>query len=83
MPLSQTDIRKVQRWIQDKASANKCSICGSNNWSVSNEIAFLLTADNNTGRINHLDGTPLVVVTCRECGHVMPFSAIVVGVWRP
>lgn len=84
MPLSDSDMNKIREWLQrtGRNRAFACPWCGGNNWQPSNELAFAVAVDSQTGRINHLAGVPMVAVACNECSYIMLFSAKAIGIMR-
>lgn len=82
MTLSERDIRKILDWLQQKGRgrAFACPWCASNNWAPSNELAFPVTIDSQTTRVNYLEGIPMVAVVCNECSYIMLFNAAKIGV---
>ena len=80
MPLNSSDQEKAKEWITSHSPQLQCD-CGSRNWTVGPELAFPVMADSHTGRINYLTGYPMVVVTCNDCGRMLFYSAMKLGVW--
>jgi len=73
------DTAKVVAWLNEKWDGDKkCPISGDNSWSISKDI--LVSLPYSRGGLT-LGGNqyPLVLVTCTECGYVMTFSAMIMG----
>jgi hypothetical protein len=55
-----------------------CPICGVVRWSISPDFAWRGTIGSD-GKLVGGDYHPFVVLTCGNCGHVILFNAVVMG----
>jgi len=81
MSLSPEDSAKVQQWLNSKCIKDTCDKCNSNEWSTGS-ISFLptLKKDGDTTNLDIVNGLPVIHMACNNCGYVMFFSAVKMGV---
>ena len=71
--------QKVQSWLQDKNVSGTCSVCKTQtNWSIGEIVA----SPTLSGKGMSLGGptVPMVQVVCGNCGYVMHFGAVPMGI---
>ena len=79
MQLTESDQETIKQWIESRVGASvRCFICGRNQWSLSSG-SLVVGYDVHTGRIHYMDGIPMVGLICNNCGHVVWFSALMMG----
>lgn len=59
-----------------------CSICGTNTWSVSPQLAELRPLSLAGFLLGGVTVTPLIVLTCNNCGNTVLINALKAG-WQP
>jgi hypothetical protein len=79
MLLSQEDQNRFREWIEKKCGALRCTCCGRGQWEIAPFASILLAVDTHTTRFFYHQGIPLVSLTCKDCGHMVFFSANIVG----
>lgn len=79
MPLTDSQVEDIERWIRSHALMFQCACCGAKEWVIQRELSFALTIEPQGGRINYLGGYPMVVITCKNCGYTVLFNAIQMG----
>ena len=78
--LTEEDLEKVKKWLEERAGQGfRCFVCGLGHWSILPNVAITSMFDTYTGRIFYMDGIPQVAVLCNDCGHIVWFSARVMG----
>ena len=70
---------KLLNTINEKWLTKQCPMCGENNWTIDEDIVTAIRVDEN--RDIQLGGkfSPLVAVTCLNCGHVVFVNPLVIG----
>lgn len=63
--------------LKEKKLPRNCSACGTNRWTLSNEM-YLLSAFS-SGAIVLGSGLPCVALVCRNCGHTQLYNVFVAG----
>ena len=64
-----------EHWQGEK----ECPVCRSNKWTISEKPAELREYERGSLTIGG-PVYPLVLVTCRVCGHTLLFNAIIMGI---
>jgi len=70
MPLDPQQRQTALDWLRDRVPINPCLICGAPEFSLG-EIVNLATTGSGA--------VPCLTVTCKECGNVRLFSAVLMG----
>lgn len=73
------DSYRVEQWLHSRSPSVRCPCCGERNFEVGNILAMTNSIQDDTGRVNYLNGFPLVVVMCHNCAYVMFFAAKQMG----
>ena len=70
-------------WKKDISGQRKCEICGTGNWTVSQDLITPIVMSQGGG-IN-LGGTsyPQIQVICTTCGNTKYFNAVVLKIHEP
>lgn len=77
------DVEKVVNWLNSQWQGPKlCPICKNNNWSVS-EKPVELREFHGPGLVVGGPIYPLISITCKVCGHMLLFNAIIAGLLVP
>lgn len=79
MQLSEEDRKRVGDWIHEKCMPMRCFCCGSNKWEAAPFAVIWIGFNTHTTRFHYAEGTPVVYAACRTCGHLVPFSAMMIG----
>ncbi len=81
MQLSAEDQNKFKEWLQKKCGVSifRCICCGLGNWDIAPFASILLTVDTHTTRFFYHEGIPVLSLTCMNCGHMLLFSAGLMG----
>lgn len=72
MPLSQEQAHKLQQWLDSRGVSRNCPMCSSNQWETGEIVSGTSVGD--TG-----SAVPMVQVVCGNCGYVMLFAAMPIG----
>ncbi len=72
MPLTREQAYKLQQWLNSRGVNLNCPMCGSAQW----ETGEIVSGVNVNDQRNTL---PMVQVVCGNCGYVMLFSAMPIG----
>lgn len=79
MIFTEEDKRKIDNWLKERCPQLRCFCCGSQNWEIQDRAAMTVIFDIHSGRINYMDGYPLVGLICEHCAYVSLFSASMIG----
>lgn len=79
MDFTTEDQTKIKDWIQSRTPNLRCFCCGNQRWQILPRAAMTSMFDTHTGRIYYMDGYPTVALLCEQCGHIVSFSAPVMG----
>lgn len=77
--LTEEEQAKVRQWLKERTPHLRCFCCGAGGWTVNPRVAMSSLWNPRSGRINYMEGYPVVVLQCDQCGHVLLFSAIAMG----
>jgi predicted RNA-binding Zn-ribbon protein involved in translation (DUF1610 family) len=72
MPLTREQAYKLQQWLNSRGVNLDCPMCGSAQWETG-EIVSGTSIDDTRNAV------PMVQVVCVNCGHVMLFAALPIG----
>jgi hypothetical protein len=78
MPLSPTQLRTAQDWI-DQYVGRHCPCCGYTSLHIDSNMMTLLQAPERGGELDPSTATPLLTLTCGVCANMRFFSAKMVG----
>lgn len=60
-----------------------CQLCGTKTWNVADQLAVVAVWNVDSGNsISFIDAPgamPLVMLTCTNCGYVIPINALILG----
>jgi len=77
MAANDTDLAKVQAWINEKAVRKTCPLCEHNHWSASKIVELRQFFG---GPLAETGGVvPTVLVVCQNCGYMMLLNAGIIG----
>jgi hypothetical protein len=79
MKLTTDDQEKVKAWITDKCGNMRCFCCGMPNWNIVDIASLSIAMNPKSGRVFYSQGIPVANVVCANCGHVVTFSANMLG----
>ena len=75
--------KDVLEWFKSQGVQGKCPACGKKRWSiggiVSASVANALGGDSTGMSSMHAESVPAVATICNDCGYVMLFSAMMMG----
>lgn len=71
---------KLINILNEKWGNRPCNMCGTGNWLVSDKVFELREFNNGDLIIGGGPITPLVTITCSECGNTILINPIVIGV---
>jgi len=79
--MSNIESKKLIDHLTNKWVDNKCPLCATNRWNISDKIYEL--REYNEGTLV-LGGTivPLIPVTCQNCGNTVFINSIVIGITK-
>ena len=72
MPLTHEQIYKLEQWWDSTEVNRNCPMCGSGEW----QAGEMVSGTDVSGQGNVL---PMVQVVCGNCGYVMMFAAMPIG----
>ena len=72
MPLSHEQVHKLEQWLDSKGVNRSCPMCGGGEWQMGEIVS-------GTGVQDQGNVLPMVQVVCGNCGHVMLFAAMPIG----
>ena len=72
------DQEKLNSYLK-RIKASPCTLCGNNNWSVSDTIFQALEFDAGGLRLGGTDSYPIIPITCSKCGNTIFINALVAG----
>jgi len=77
MPLSPDQLNKVNQWMASKGIRKNCSCCGFTNW----ECGAVVVMQPQGWQSSTLapSSIPVLPIGCSRCGHIMFFSAKMIG----
>lgn len=71
---------KLINILNEKWGNKPCNMCGTGNWLVSDKVFELREFNNGDLIIGGGPITPLVTITCSECGNTILINPIAIGV---
>ncbi len=80
MNLSEEDKKTIVDWLKEKCNNFRCVCCGLGHWDLAPDSVLLIGYDLRSTRFHYHAGIPLVGLTCKDCGHLLLFSPIVMGI---
>lgn len=84
MALTQDQIIQIGNWMKERGVRGTCPGCGNKRWSIAGLISAPLSTA--LGVEMHAVPTlqaqtvPAVATSCNDCGSVMLFSAVMIGI---
>ena len=77
MALTKKQTDTFQKWLNNKAPAHNCGMCGANKWALGD----IIQPPVRTGDEIALGGPsiPAVMLICGNCAHIELFAAVKVG----
>ena len=79
MKLTEADKSKITDWLSKKCGQMRCFCCGTGQWTLVDAATIGVGFDTHTTRFHYHDGVPVVSVACANCGHLVFFSAMMLG----
>ena len=71
---------KLINILNEKWGNRPCNMCGTGNWLVSDKVFELREFNNGDLIIGGGSITPLVTITCSECGNTILINPIAIGI---
>jgi hypothetical protein len=78
MPLDQSDLQKLNRWLAERGVNPICPSCGRNQWSVGDLIVAPSFREGNIDFGTQL--IPMVPLICGNCAYVRMYAAVPIGI---
>ncbi len=72
MPLTREQAYKLQQWLNSRGVNLDCPMCGSAQWETGEIVSGTSIDDKRVA-------VPMVQVVCVNCGYVMLFAALPIG----
>lgn len=73
--------QKAVDWLQRKWTGSQaCPVCGTNNWTVADHLVSPPITGVGGGTFLGGPSYPHVMLISNECGYVMMFNAIILGI---
>ena len=72
MPLTREQAYKLQQWLNSRGVNLDCPMCGSAQWETGEIVSGTSIEDTR-------NAVPMVQVVCVNCGYVMLFAALPIG----
>jgi hypothetical protein len=80
----EVEMAKIASWLNTHwHGGTTCPICGHNDWGVNPKLFEMREFQGGGLVVGFTLIQPLVIISCRVCGHVLLFNAAVMGVWSP
>lgn len=80
MELNAEDQQRIREWLESRLFPGfRCFLCGDSRWAMQPKAAMTVMYDTHTGRINYMDGYPMIGLICGRCAHIEWFSAPMMG----
>jgi predicted nucleic-acid-binding Zn-ribbon protein len=77
MPLTDVEVQRVAEWLKERGVRGACTSCGRTEWAlidvVTAPVSLPAGAESN-------ERVPVVVTACSNCGHVVLYSAVMIGI---
>lgn len=80
MPLSEEQKAQIVRWFQSREVDVVCPICGHDEFVPGEIITGYVYRDGAFRLVE--DSIPMVQEACLHCGHILLFSAVVLGLMK-
>ncbi|MDQ4077610.1 MAG: hypothetical protein M3220_15355 [Chloroflexota bacterium] len=72
VPITEAELARINRWLADKKVDMECTACGEAQWEVRQVLSVpVRTAQELV--------SPLIQLTCDNCGHVRLFDGLKIG----
>lgn len=75
--LTEEEVNKAIDWLNEKGKDWKCAVCQTDAFTVSNIVN--LNVSLGEGVMLGRSYTPALMATCQNCGHIVQFSAVALG----
>jgi len=80
----EVDVNKVVSWLNAHWHGDTtCPVCRHNDWGVGTRLFEVREFHSGGLVVGFTMIQPLVLITCRVCGHVLLFNAAATGAWSP
>lgn len=76
MPLTEQEVQQVTTWLKARGVQGGCSTCGHKEWG----IIDVINAPVHAPFARTTETVPVVATACGHCGHVVLFSAVMMGI---
>lgn len=70
---------KLIQAINEKWMSKNCPLCGKNNWNIGTNMVTMLGVSENTSIRIGGEITPVVAITCNECGNTIYINPLVIN----
>ncbi|MFA6408768.1 MAG: hypothetical protein WCW01_01120 [Gammaproteobacteria bacterium] len=80
MPISNETKETIINWLNQKCGVIRCFCCGHQKaWNLEG-AAMTINLDLDSFRIHYADGIPQITICCPNCGYIMNFNPLVMGI---
>ena len=80
----EVDMTKVVSWLNTHWHGDTtCPVCRHNDWAINPRLFEVREFHGGGLVIGFTMMQPLVLISCRECGHILLFNAARIGAWPP
>lgn len=76
MPLTESEVQTVSQWLKSHGVKGSCASCGRHEWA----LVDVVTAPISDSLSRTTETIPLVATACSNCGQVVLFSAVMMGI---
>ena len=77
MPLNESQKQKLRSWLKSKGVHPTCISCGEEDWGAG-EVISAPILDGEGNKIHDLH-VPMVQLVCTNCGYVIMYAAVPIG----
>ena len=71
---------RVMNALNKKRITNKCSLCGENDWSISDQALGMVITNPGGGFSVPPPNVPVAILACNNCGHIRMHSLAALGI---
>lgn len=80
--LTDEEIRRVSRWIDEKWKIGRCPFCLDTQWEVQRCVSVTMPAHEAGGTVFGGTVLPSVIVICLTCGNTVFLNAFMLGIFE-
>lgn len=70
----------IIKWLNAKCGQMRCTCCGEGKLSIMDISTLQIGFDLDTTRFHYHQGMPFISICCLNCGYIMQFSSVVIGI---